>query len=121
MSGSQIKAPGFAGGYLLSLQHTDSPSTCSPAKFVELFPGPSPAVRKCVVEFEDGHGARVRVHLEDPDATLLGALGERLCARRAMIQLTPQMRILVAVEPVDFRRGIDGLARLCRETLGSIR
>jgi transposase len=25
------------------------------------------------------------------------------------------MRILVAVEPVDFRRGIDGLARLCRE------
>jgi len=34
-----------------------------------------------------------------------------------MIQITPQMRILVAVEPVDFRRGIDGIARLCRETL----
>jgi len=34
-----------------------------------------------------------------------------------MIQLTPQMRILVAVEPVDFRCGIDGLARLCREVL----
>jgi len=36
-----------------------------------------------------------------------------------MIQVTPQMRILVAVEPTDFRKGIDGLARVCRETLGS--
>ena len=36
-----------------------------------------------------------------------------------MIQITPQMRILVAVEPVDFRRGIDGLARVCRASLGS--
>ena len=34
-----------------------------------------------------------------------------------MIQITPQMRILVAVEPVDFRKGIDGLVRLCRERL----
>ena len=32
-----------------------------------------------------------------------------------MIQLTPQMRIFVAVEPVDFRKGIDGLCRLCLE------
>jgi transposase len=34
-----------------------------------------------------------------------------------MLQLTPQMKILVAVEPVDFRKGIDGLARLCKELL----
>ena len=34
-----------------------------------------------------------------------------------MIQLTPQMRILIAVEPVDFRLGIDGLCRVCREAL----
>ena len=32
-----------------------------------------------------------------------------------MIQVTPHMRILVAVQPADFRRGIDGLARACRE------
>ena len=38
---------------------------------------------------------------------------------RAVIQLTPQMRILLAVEPVDFRKGIDGLARLCREALAT--
>ena len=36
-----------------------------------------------------------------------------------MIQLTPQMRLLVAVMPVDFRRGIDGLVRVCRETLAT--
>jgi len=34
-----------------------------------------------------------------------------------MIQVTVQTRIRVAVEPADFRRGIDGLARLCREAL----
>jgi transposase len=34
-----------------------------------------------------------------------------------MIQVTPHMRVLVAVEPADFRRGIDGLARLCRGVL----
>jgi transposase len=31
-----------------------------------------------------------------------------------MLQLTPQSRIFVALAPVDFRKGIDGLAALCR-------
>jgi len=34
-----------------------------------------------------------------------------------MIQLTPQSRIFVALQPADFRRGIDGLAALCRQWL----
>ena len=34
-----------------------------------------------------------------------------------MIQITPQMRILVAVEAVDGRKGIDSLAQLCQEKL----
>ena len=34
-----------------------------------------------------------------------------------MIQITPQMRILVALEAVDFRKGIDGLCRLCRDIM----
>ena len=35
-----------------------------------------------------------------------------------MLQITPQMKIPVAVEPADFRRGIDGLVRLCKDSLG---
>jgi len=34
-----------------------------------------------------------------------------------MLQLTPQSRIFLALQPVDFRKGIDGLAALCRQTL----
>ncbi len=34
-----------------------------------------------------------------------------------MIQIAPQMRILVAVETIDFRNGIDGLARICKSVL----
>ena len=34
-----------------------------------------------------------------------------------MIQITPQMRILVAIEAVDGRKGIDSLARLCQDKL----
>ena len=36
-----------------------------------------------------------------------------------MLQITPHMKILVAVEPVDFRKGIDGLACLCKTVLAS--
>ncbi len=36
-----------------------------------------------------------------------------------MIQISPHMRILVAVKPEDFRRGIDGLANVCKQQLGS--
>ena len=34
-----------------------------------------------------------------------------------MIQITAQMSVLVAIEAVDGRKGIDSLARLCQETL----
>ena len=35
-----------------------------------------------------------------------------------MLAITPQMKILVATEPADFRKGIDGLVRLCKDALG---
>jgi transposase len=35
-----------------------------------------------------------------------------------MLQLTPQSRIFLAVEPIDGRKGMDGLAAVCRQVLG---
>lgn len=34
-----------------------------------------------------------------------------------MIQITPHMRIMLAVEPADFRKGIDGLAGIVKRAL----
>jgi transposase len=34
-----------------------------------------------------------------------------------MLQVTPQMKVLVAAEPADFRKGIDGFAALCKSSL----
>jgi transposase len=35
-----------------------------------------------------------------------------------MLQLAPQSRIFLATQPVDFRKGIDSLATICRQVLG---
>lgn len=34
-----------------------------------------------------------------------------------MLQITPHMKVLVAVRAVDFRKGIDGLVSLCKQEL----
>jgi len=34
-----------------------------------------------------------------------------------MMQITPNTKIMLALKPVDFRKGIDGLAGLCRGVL----
>ena len=36
-----------------------------------------------------------------------------------MLQITPHMRILVALELIDGRKGIDALIQLCREKLAA--
>src|SRR5262249_6422662 len=41
-----------------------------------------------------------------------GVVGDGL-----LIQITPQLRILVAIDAIDGRKGIDSLAQLCREKL----
>jgi transposase len=35
-----------------------------------------------------------------------------------MIQFSAHMRILVATQPLDMRKGIDGIAALCKQVLG---
>lgn len=35
-----------------------------------------------------------------------------------MLQVTPHIRILVARNPIDFRKGMDGIARICQDALG---
>ena len=37
-----------------------------------------------------------------------------------MLQVTPHMRILVCIQPVDFRKGIDGIAAVFATTLDKI-
>lgn len=54
-----------------------------------------------------GHGAW-------PERTQPGILGADV-----VIQILPQMRILVAVESVDGRKGIDPLVRLCQDKLAA--
>ena len=39
--------------------------------------------------------------------------------RGIVIQIMPQLRILVAIEPIDARKGIDSLAQFCREKLNA--
>jgi transposase len=34
-----------------------------------------------------------------------------------MIQLTPHMKVFVAIESIDCRKGIDGLVAVCRQKL----
>src|ERR1039457_1718933 len=69
------------------------------------------------------HRVRVRKRSEDADpvegdrAARLGQPAARLARYRKMIQITAQMRVLVAIEPVDGRKGIDSLARLCQDKL----
>src|SRR5205807_10628281 len=57
--------------------------------------------------------AGVEGHRDQPT----GGADSRVCGFLGMLAITPQMRILVAVEAVDFRKGIDSLAELCRAKL----
>ena len=36
-----------------------------------------------------------------------------------MLQLSPTMKIFICLDPIDFRKGLDGLAAVCRNQLSS--
>src|SRR5438477_8643677 len=57
--------------------------------------------------------------VEGISATRLGKSAARLAGSGRMIQVAPQIRILVAVEAIDGRKGIDRIAQLCREKLNA--
>src|SRR5205823_11634889 len=64
------------------------------------------------------HQRKQNAHpLENGRPAGLDGFAARLAGSRAMIQITAQMRVLVAIEPVDGRKGIDSLTRLCQEKL----
>ena len=50
-------------------------SSSAAPTFIELTPSPIARSTECVVEFEDGSGARMRVHLRGCEAPDLAALG----------------------------------------------
>jgi hypothetical protein len=64
----------------------------------------------------------LRVISSDPASGRPGSRSDVACLQlpgfSVMLQITPQMRLLVAIEPVDFRKGIDGLVHLCKQSLG---
>ncbi len=56
----------------LDEQHAVTASNCA---FIELPPAPVAAASECLIEFEDGAGARLRVHLKGADVPDVLALG----------------------------------------------
>ena len=64
-----------------------------------------------------GRTARQDAHPVERDHGARPGRAEPGVVGASVIQITPQMRILVAIEAVDGRKGIDSLARLCQEKL----
>jgi IS66 Orf2 like protein len=86
-----------------------------PPTFVELIGSQTGGLSECLIEMEGPHG-KMRIQWKGTTVPDLAGLSRALW-ERGVIQITPQMRILAAIEAVDGRKGIDSLARLCQERL----
>jgi hypothetical protein len=85
--------------------------------FVELVATRQVMLDEYEIEFESGQGEKMRVRWKAAAAPDWGEPAARLAGSAGMIQVSPQMRVLVAIEPVDGRKGIDSLVRLCQDKL----
>ena len=93
------------------------PSIQKPVKFIELTDALPVSSSGCRLSLQDPSGQRLQLEMAPaPRPRWCCSCAARVGAR-LMIQLTAQMRILVAVASIDFRAGIDGLARVCRAQL----
>ena len=63
---------------------------------------------------ETGYGCALK---DNCRMWIMSAGWQLACGSSTMLALSPSQRILVAVQPVDFRKGIDGLIGLCRQRL----
>jgi hypothetical protein len=85
----------------------------APPALIELLASPAAAaVSRCVIELEGGGVAH---SVERDGGARPGRAGPSVLGI-AVIQIVPQMKILVALEAEDRRKGIDSLTRLVRES-----
>jgi transposase len=85
-----------------------------PARFLELIAPQTSGGRPCVIEIE-GQRGKLRIELNGSTSRWPRSAGR--CGRGSPDSDHSQLRILVAIEAIDGRKGIDSLAQLCREKL----
>jgi hypothetical protein len=78
-----------------------------PTAFLELMSPSATGPSECVIELE---GPRGKMRIQWRGATGADLRTQPGVVGVGVIQITPQMRILVAIEAVDRRKGIDSLA-----------
>jgi hypothetical protein len=84
--------------------------------FVELIAPASAMQGECLIEFESLRGGKDAHSVESCDSARLDEPAAGLAGSREMIHITAQMRVLVAIERVDGRKGIDSLVRSARRS-----
>ena len=104
----RLGAPGF-----VPLAIDDGAAVVTPASTTAVAGAPHGAVRG-LVEIDLPNGCRVRVEQDILDGC---PAADHRGPGSAMIGIPPGVRILIAMQPVDFRKGMDGLAALVQQAL----